>query len=142
MAGTLLSQAPAPPRVRAAAFQMLATLPGVKAEGTAADPMGRTGRVISLALATTVPLACTPRPSNWAPTSVSGSSIRSAGAFWPSATWWPRRHTAAGHSRRETTDGKPRRLEAADMPDCFLKTGEVSSYQAFAVAEWTNTPPR
>ncbi|GAA4053727.1 hypothetical protein HNP84_006809 [Thermocatellispora tengchongensis] len=33
MAGTLLSQAPAPPRVRAAAFRMLATLPGVKAEG-------------------------------------------------------------------------------------------------------------
>ena len=39
-------------------------------------------------------------------------------------------------------DGKPRRLTAADLPDRFLKTGEVASYQVFAVAEWTNTAPK
>ncbi|MET9063565.1 hypothetical protein ACWDR1_20375 [Streptosporangium sandarakinum] len=32
MAGTLPAEAPVPPAVRAAAFRMLATLPGVKAE--------------------------------------------------------------------------------------------------------------
>lgn len=39
-------------------------------------------------------------------------------------------------------DGKPRRLEADHMADRFHRPGEVSSYQLFAVAEWTNTPPR
>jgi hypothetical protein len=39
----LLILAPAPPKVRAAAFRLLATFPGVKALGKVRDPLGREG---------------------------------------------------------------------------------------------------
>jgi hypothetical protein len=141
VAGTLLSQAPAPPRVRAAAFRMLATLPGVKAEGTAADPMGRAGRVISLPLETTVPLGLYTAPKQlgtyrrqWIIDPAGGRllAIRDLVAKPPHGS----RALPPGD------DGKPRRLMAKDMPDRFHRPGEVSSYQLFAVAEWTNTPPK
>jgi Sigma-70, region 4 len=141
VAGTLLSQAPAPPRVQAAAFRMLATLPGVKAQGTAADPMGRTGRVISLPLATTVPLGLYTAPKQlgtyrrqWIIDPADGRllAIRDLVATPPHGS----RALPPGD------DGKPRRLKAKDMPDRFHRPGEVSSYQVFAVAEWTNTPPK
>ena len=60
-------------------FRVLTSLPDVKVEGTAADPMGRTGRVISLPLETTVPLGL-----YTAPEQLGGSLIRQADAFWPS----------------------------------------------------------
>jgi hypothetical protein len=140
VAGTLLSQAPAPPQVRAAAFRMLATLPGVRTEGTAADPMGRTGRVISLPLETTVPLGLYTAPKQlgtyrrqWIVDPASGRllAIRDLVAKPPHGS----RPLPPGD------DGKPRRLKAEDMPDRFLKPGEVSSYQLFAVAEWTDHAP-
>jgi hypothetical protein len=139
VAATLLSKAPTPPRVRAAAFRMLAGLPGVKAGGTAADPMGRTGSVISMPLATTMPLGLYTAPKQlgtyqrqWIIDPASGRllAIRDVVARPPHGS----RPLPPGD------DGKPRRLTVADMPDRFLKTGEVASYQVFAVAEWTNTP--
>jgi hypothetical protein len=141
VAGTLLSQAPAAPRVRAAAFRLLAALPGVKAGGTATDPMGRAGTVISLPLETTVPLALYTSPKQlgtyrrqWIIDPADGRllAIRDLVATPPHGS----RALPPGD------DGKPRHLTAADMPDRFLKAGEVSSYQVFAVAEWTNTPPK
>jgi hypothetical protein len=39
----LLILAPAPPKVRAAAFRLLATLPGIKSLGKVRDPLGREG---------------------------------------------------------------------------------------------------
>jgi hypothetical protein len=139
--GTLLSKAPAPPQVRAAAFRMIATLPGVKAGGTATDPMGRTGRVISLPLETTVPLGLYTAPKQlgtylrqWIIDPAGGRllAIRDLVATPPHGS----RTLPPGD------DGKPRRLKAEDMPDRFHRPGEVSSYQLFAVAEWTNTPPK
>ncbi|MBC6456642.1 hypothetical protein [Actinomadura sp. HBU206391] len=56
VAGTLPAGAPALPDLRAAAFRMLAGLPGVKTEGRATDPLGRAGTVVSLPVETTVPL--------------------------------------------------------------------------------------
>ncbi len=44
----IIMDLPAPPNVRAAAFRMLASLPGVKAEGEVTDPLGRTGQTVSL----------------------------------------------------------------------------------------------
>ena len=44
----IIMDLPAPPDVRAAAFRMLASLPGVKAEGEVTDPLGRTGQAVSL----------------------------------------------------------------------------------------------
>ncbi|GAA3586680.1 hypothetical protein GCM10022419_081110 [Nonomuraea rosea] len=44
----IIMDLPAPPNVRAAAFRMLAALPGVKAEGEVTDPLGRTGQAVSL----------------------------------------------------------------------------------------------
>ncbi|QFG22734.1 hypothetical protein [Actinomadura sp. WMMB 499] len=38
-------------------------------------------------------------------------------------------------------DGRPRRLDAEDMPDRFHKPGELAGYQLFAVAEWTDEQP-
>lgn len=86
--GSLLGQAPAPPKVRAAAFRMLATLPGIKTGGRATDPLGRTGTMISSRWDRPRPSASTPRPSNSAPTGGSGSSIPPTGPYWPSRTWW------------------------------------------------------
>jgi hypothetical protein len=142
VASTLLSKAPAPPRVRAAAFRMLATLPGVKVEGTATDPMGRTGGVVSMPLATTLPLGLYTAPKQlgtyerqWIIDPAGGRllAIRDLVATPPHGS----RTLPPGD------DGKPRRLTVADMPERFLKKGEVAEYQVFAVTEWTNkTPPR
>ncbi|GLY76706.1 CU044_5270 family protein [Actinoallomurus iriomotensis] len=141
VASTLLSKAPAPPRVRAAAFRMLATLPGVKVGGTATDPMGRTGGVVSMPMVTTMPLGLYTAPKQlgtyerqWIIDPAGGRllAIRDLVATPPHGS----RALPPGD------DGRPRRLRATDMPDRFLKTGEVASYQVFAVAEWTNTAPR
>ncbi|MGN9845090.1 hypothetical protein ACTMTI_43900 [Nonomuraea sp. H19] len=43
----LLMNFPASPDVRAAAYRMLASLPGTTAEGQATDPLGRTGQAVS-----------------------------------------------------------------------------------------------
>ncbi|NRQ31909.1 CU044_5270 family protein [Nonomuraea sp. NN258] len=47
---SLLYQLPASPRVRAAAYQALATLPGVRVEGPATDPRGRPGVSVTFPL--------------------------------------------------------------------------------------------
>ncbi|GAA4617036.1 hypothetical protein GCM10023195_75910 [Actinoallomurus liliacearum] len=142
VASTLLSKAPAPPRVRAAAFRMLSTLPGVKVGGTATDPMGRTGGVVSMPLATTLPLGLYTAPKQlgtyerqWIIDPAGGRllAIRDLVATPPHGS----RTLPPGD------DGKPHRLTVADMPERFLKKGEVAEYQVFAVTEWTNkTPPR
>jgi hypothetical protein len=44
----LLFQLPAPKEVRAAAYQALRTMPGVRVKGTAKDSVGRTGTVLSI----------------------------------------------------------------------------------------------
>ncbi|WP_345020275.1 CU044_5270 family protein [Actinomadura keratinilytica] len=141
VAATLLSTAPTPPRVRAAAFRMLAALPGVKAEGTAADPLGRTGAVISLPLETTVPLGIYTAPKQlgtyrrqWIVDAVRGRllAVRDLVVTPPSGS----RRLPAGD------DGKSRVLTAEDMPDRFHRPGELAAYEVFEVAEWTGTPPR
>jgi hypothetical protein len=38
-------------------------------------------------------------------------------------------------------DGKPRRLTVDTQPDRFHKPGEVSQYEVYAVAEWTDAAP-
>ncbi|GAA4105053.1 CU044_5270 family protein [Actinomadura miaoliensis] len=141
VAGTLLSRAPAPPRVRAAAFRMLAALPGVKAEGTAADPMGRPGTVISLPLETTVPLGLYTAPKQlgtyrrqWIVDPAGGRllAIRDVVATPPRGS----RPLPPGDN------GRPRALKAENMPDRFHRPGELASYELFEVAEWTDTPPK
>jgi hypothetical protein len=142
VASKLLSEAPAPPRVRAAAFRMLAALPGVKVGGTATDPLGRTGGVVSMPLATTLPLGLYTAPKQlgtyerqWIVDPAGGRllAIRDLIATPPHGS----RTLPPGD------DGKPRRMTVADMPERFLKKGDVADYQVFAVTEWTNqTPPR
>ncbi|MEU5876006.1 CU044_5270 family protein [Spirillospora sp. NPDC047279] len=44
----LLAADPAPPKVRAAAYQMLAGLPGMRSLGTVTDRLGRTGRAVAV----------------------------------------------------------------------------------------------
>ncbi|MDL4771943.1 CU044_5270 family protein [Actinomadura xylanilytica] len=44
----LVSEAPAPPRVRAAAFRMIAELPSVRTLGELTDPLGRKGTAVAL----------------------------------------------------------------------------------------------
>ncbi|MFD0731946.1 CU044_5270 family protein [Planotetraspora mira] len=139
-AGTLLAGAPTPPAVRAAAFRMLATLPGVKAEGKATDPLGRPGTVISLPVETTVPLGIYTAPKQlgtyrrqWIIDPGDGTllAIRDLVATPP-------------HGSRQLPpgdDGKPRRLTVASQPDRFHKPGELSQYEVYAVAEWTDTAP-
>jgi hypothetical protein len=140
VASTLLSKAPAPPRVRAAAFRMLATLPGVKVGGTATDPMGRTGGVVSMPLATTLPLGLYTAPKQlaiyerqWIIDPAGGRllAIRDLVATPPHGS----RRLPPGD------DGKARRMTVADMPERFLKKGEIADYQLFAVTEWTNNAP-
>ena len=138
VAGTLLARAPTPPAVRAAAFRMLATLPGVRAEGTATDPLGRPGTVVSLPVETTVPLGLYTAPKQlgtyrrqWIIDPGSGTllAIRDLVATPP-------------HGSRELPpgdDGKPRRLTVANMPDRFHKPGEVAAYEAYEMTEWTDT---
>ena len=43
----ILSGLPVSPEVRASAYQVLASLPGMKAEGEVTDPLGRTGQAVS-----------------------------------------------------------------------------------------------
>ncbi|MEV4573364.1 CU044_5270 family protein [Nonomuraea jabiensis] len=47
----LLMNLPASPETRAAAYRMLASLPGTTAEGQVTDPLGRTGQAVSRRLA-------------------------------------------------------------------------------------------
>ncbi|QKW39313.1 CU044_5270 family protein [Actinomadura sp. NAK00032] len=142
VAATLLSTAPAPPAVRAAVFRLLADLPGVKAEGPATDPLGRPGMAISLPLKTTSPLGMFTAPKQLgtyrrqfiiAPDAGSLLAIRDLVVTPPHGS----RPLPPGD------DGKPRSLKARNMPDRFHKPGEMISYKAFEVTEWTNAqPPR
>jgi hypothetical protein len=43
----LIMTGPVPPAVRAAAFRLLATIPGIRLEGQVTDPLGRTGYAIT-----------------------------------------------------------------------------------------------
>ncbi|WP_336204941.1 CU044_5270 family protein [Nonomuraea sp. LPB2021202275-12-8] len=142
VAATLLSTAPAPPTVRAAVFRMLATQPGVRAEGRATDPLGRTGTVISLPLETTVPLGLYTAPKQLGTYRrqlvISPDTGRLLAILDLVAT--PPRG-----SRKLPTgdDGESRSLKARNMPDRFHRPGELASYQVFEVTEWTDTePPR
>ncbi|MFI0448934.1 CU044_5270 family protein [Actinomadura sp. 6N118] len=141
VAGTLLSTAPASPAVRAAAYRMLATLPGVKAEGRTTDPLGRTGTVISLPVATTMPLGLYTAPKQlgtyrrqWIIDPATGAlmAIRDLVATPPRGS----RKLPPGD------DGKPRSLQVKDMPDRFHKPGEIASYKAYELGEWTDTEPK
>ncbi|MFG6195572.1 CU044_5270 family protein [Nonomuraea sp. JJY05] len=140
VAGTLLAEAIVPPEVRAAAFRMLATLPGVKAEGEATDPLGRSGVVISLPLEATIPLGLSTAPRQlgtyrrqWIIDPGKGTllAVRDLVATPPRGS----RELPPGD------DGKPRRLTVGDQPDRFHKPGEVAGYETYEVAEWTDTAP-
>ncbi|TDD73883.1 hypothetical protein E1293_30340 [Actinomadura darangshiensis] len=140
VAGGLLSIAPAPPKVRAAVFRLLADIPGVKAEGRATDPLGRAGAVVSLPLKTTTPLGLHTAPEQLGtykrqfivdPAKGRLLAIRDLVATPP-------------HGSRELPpgdDGQPRELKAKDMPDRFHKPGEMAAYQVFEIAEWTDADP-
>ncbi|MQY05935.1 CU044_5270 family protein [Actinomadura macrotermitis] len=138
--GDLLARQPAPARVRAAAFRLLAGLPGVRAEGRAADPLGRTGTVVSLPLETTIPLGVFSAPKQlgtyrrqWIIDPGTGTllAIRDLVARPPHGS----RALPPGD------DGRPRRLTVATQPDRFHKPGEVAAYEVFEAAGWTDTAP-
>ncbi|MEV4001125.1 CU044_5270 family protein [Actinomadura sp. NPDC049753] len=142
VAGDLLSTAPAPPKVRAAVFRMLADLPGVRPEGRTTDPLGRPGTVVSLPLSTTAPLGMFIAPRQLGtyrrqfivdPATGSLLAIRDLVVRPPH-----------GSKPLPTGDnGRPRALRAKDMPDRFHKPGEVAAYRAFEIAGWTDArPPR
>lgn len=140
VAGNLLSIAPAPPGVRAAAFAMLARLPGVTVKGQGKDPLGRTGTVVSLPVETTVPLGIYTAPKQlgtyrrqWIIDPAHGTllAIRDLVAVPPHGS----------KALPPGDDGRPRRLTVASQPDRFHKPGEVSEYQVYTTAEWTNTAP-
>ncbi|MEV5749592.1 CU044_5270 family protein [Actinoallomurus sp. NPDC052308] len=138
VAGDLLADAPTPPKVRAAAFRMLATLPGVQAGGRTTDPLGRTGTVISLPVETTVPLGIYTAPKQL------GTYQRQWIIDPGTGTLLAMRDVVATppHGSRRLPpgdDGRPRALRVQDMPDRFHRPGEVSSYEVYAVAEWTNS---
>lgn len=138
----LLSTAPAPPKVRGAAFRMLAAQPGVRAGGRTTDPLGRAGTVISLPLKTTVPLGLYTAPKQLGtytrelivdPARGALLAVRDLVATPPKGS----RPLPPGD------DGKPRALAAKNMPDRFSRPGDLASYQAFEVAQWTDqAPPR
>lgn len=140
--GTLLSTAPAPPAVRAAAFRVLAAQPGVKPEGRVRDPLGRTGTGVSLPLKTTVPLGLYTAPKQL------GTYRRQFVVDPATGRLLAIQDVVAKPPQGSKTlppgdDGKPRSLRAKDMPDRFHRSGELASYQAFEVSEWTNSePPR
>ncbi|MFI9560285.1 CU044_5270 family protein [Nonomuraea endophytica] len=141
VAGTLLARAPAPPAVRAAAFRMLATLPGVKIEGTTTDPLGRTGVMVSLPLETTIPLGLSTAPRRL------GTYRRQWIINADNGTLLAMRDLVATPPRGSLDlppgdDGKPRRLTVGSQPDRFHKPGEVSEYETYKVVEWTDTAPR
>ncbi|QKG24828.1 CU044_5270 family protein [Actinomadura verrucosospora] len=136
----LLSKAPAPPKVRAAAFRMLAAQPGVRAGGRTTDPLGRTGTVISLPLKTTVPLGLYTAPKQLGtytrelivdPARGMLLAVRDLVATPPKGS----RPLPPGD------DGKPRSLTAKNMPDRFSRRGDLASYEAFEVAQWTDQAP-
>ncbi|MEV4805774.1 CU044_5270 family protein [Nonomuraea sp. NPDC049421] len=140
VAGTLLAEAPAPPAVRAAAFRMLAALPGVKVEGRTTDPLGRTGVVISLPLETTIPLGLSTAPRQlgtyrrqWIINPDNGTllAMRDLVATPPQGS----RDLPTGD------DGKPRRLTPETQPDRFHQPGELAEYATYEVAEWTDETP-
>ncbi|WUI00317.1 CU044_5270 family protein [Spirillospora sp. NBC_00431] len=140
VAGTLLSTAPASPGVRAAVFRMLASQPGVKAEGRTTDPLGRTGTVVSLPLKTTTPLGLYTAPKQL------GTYRRQFIVNPDTGTLLAIRDLVAEPPRGSRKlppgdDGRPRSLKAKDMPDRFHRPGELASYQAFAVTEWTDADP-
>ncbi|MEW2354704.1 CU044_5270 family protein, partial [Spirillospora sp. NPDC029432] len=138
---TLLSTAPAPPKVRAAAFRMLAAQPGVRAEGRVTDPAGRPGTAVSLPLETTVPLGLYTAPKQLGtyrrqlivdPAAGTLLAVRDLVATPPKGS----RKLPAGD------DGRPRSLKAENMPDRFHRPGELAGYEVYQVTEWTNAEPR
>ncbi|TDD96320.1 CU044_5270 family protein [Actinomadura rubrisoli] len=140
VAGTLLSTAPAPPKVRAATFRMLAALPGVRPQGRTVDPQGRPGTVVSLPLETTVELGLYTAPKQLGtyqrqfiidPAAGKLLAIRDLVVNPPHG----------GRPLPTGDNGKPRRLEAKDMPDRFHQRGELAGYQLFEVSEWTDAVP-
>ncbi|MFI6993925.1 CU044_5270 family protein [Nonomuraea wenchangensis] len=140
VAGTLLAEAPVPPAVRAAAFRMLATLPGVKVESRTTDPLGRTGVVISLPLETTIPLGLSTAPKQL------GNYRRQWIIDPDNGTLLAMRDLVATPPRGSRDlppgdDGKPRRLTADSQPDRFHEPGELSEYETYEVAEWTDEAP-
>ncbi|NJP95186.1 hypothetical protein HCN51_38105 [Nonomuraea sp. FMUSA5-5] len=140
VAGTLLAEAPVPPAVRAAAFRMLATLPGVKAESRTTDPLGRPGVVISLPVETTIPLGLFTAPKQL------GNYRRQWIIDPDNGTLLAMRDLVATppHGSRDLPpgdDGKPRRLTTESQPDRFHAPGEVSEYETYEVAEWTDEAP-
>ncbi|WP_049559339.1 CU044_5270 family protein [Nonomuraea sp. SBT364] len=140
VAGTLLALAPTPPAVRAAAYRMLATLPGVRIEGDTTDPLGRAGVAISLPLETTIPLGLSTAPRQL-------GTYRRQWIINPAGgTLLAMRDLVATPPRGSRTlppgdDGKPRRLTAATQPDRFHRPGEVSAYETYE-GEWTDVAPR
>jgi hypothetical protein len=141
VAGDLLGDQPVPPAVRAAAFRMLAGLAGVKVEGKGTDPLGRTGTVVSLPLETTVPLGLYSAPKQlgtyrrqWIIDPARGTllAVLDVVATPPKGS----RELPPGD------DGRPRRLTVDNQPDRFHKPGEVSTYEVYTVAEWTDTEPK
>ncbi len=140
VAGTLLAEAPVPPAVRAAAFRMLATLPGVKVESRTTDPLGRTGVVVSLPLETTIPLGLSTAPKQL-------GNYRRQWIIDPDhGTLLAMRDLVATPPRGSRDlppgdDGKPRRLTADSQPDRFHEPGELSEYETYEVAEWTDEAP-
>ncbi|MET8865523.1 CU044_5270 family protein [Nonomuraea sp. NPDC004580] len=137
VAGTLLAEAPAPPAVRAAAFRMLATLPGVRIEGRTTDPLGRTGVVVSLPLETTIPLGLSTAPRQL------GTYRRQWIINPDNGTLLAMRDLVATppHGSRDLPpgdDGEPRRLTPETQPDRFHQPGELAEYETYEVAEWTD----
>ncbi|WP_329079825.1 CU044_5270 family protein [Streptosporangium sp. NBC_01469] len=140
VAGALLARALVPPEVRAAAFRMLATLPGVKAEGETTDLLGRPGVMISLPVETTIPLGLSTAPRQL-------GTYRRQWIIDPgNGTLLAMRDLVATPPRGSRKlppgdDGKPRRLTVGSQPDRFHKPGEVSEYEVYEAAEWTDTAP-
>ncbi|MFG1998579.1 CU044_5270 family protein [Spirillospora sp. NPDC048911] len=141
VAESLLSTAPTPPALRAATYRMLAALPGVKAEGTTTDPLGRTGTAISLPVDSTVPLGLYTAPKQlgtyrrqWIIDPGTGAllAVRDLVVTPPRGS----RKLPPGDN------GKPRSLRVKDMPDRFHKPGEIASYKVFELGEWTDTGPK
>ncbi|MDL4771952.1 CU044_5270 family protein [Actinomadura xylanilytica] len=140
VASSLLAEAPSPPKVRAAAFRMLAGLPGLKTEGTGTDPLGRTGTVVSLPVGSTTPLGIYTAPKQlgtyrrqWIIDPASGLLLATRDLVM-----------TPPHGSKKLPpgdDGKPRSLEVKDMPDRFHKPGEMVAYEAYEVTEWTDKKP-
>ncbi len=141
VAGGLLSTTPASGKVRAAVYRMVAGLPGLKVRGTATDPLGRTGAVVSMPLKTTVPLGLYTAPKQLG--SYTRQWIIDTGTGMLLATRDLVATPPHGSLRLPSGDnGKPRRLTVATQPDRFHRPGEVLQYDAYKVAEWTDSGPK